>query len=152
MTEVLVIVHLSSLDSYSWHARTHRSECMADALGRDLADAVRTHAGPIIVVDQAWPLDAEWSHARRAVLAAIVERADAVTEHFDEATEYWAPFRRRLWRRLTGLGATKVRLAGVWWDDALESGCVSEVFRFLRSRIETRVDHELVGSEDDFER
>ena len=50
MRTALVIVHLSTIDSYAWSV----GEDKAAKLAERITAAVRRHRGPVYVVDQFW--------------------------------------------------------------------------------------------------
>lgn len=141
MKHALVVMHLSSLDTLQW-----QNPPEADVLSERLATAVKTHGGPVIVVDQAWSLKRGESDARAAFLRAT-ETFPVVRIRFDEEKAEWGPFLARLDKKLTSLGVTHVTVAGLWYDPKHKSGCATEVYLHLKSRFETRVDPDLVACE-----
>lgn len=140
----LVIVHLSSIDSY-------RSFCGRDAAS-ELADALEQAAketaaagGLVYVVDQFW------SSPLRDRVAASLKRSGASFIRFDENKTSWEWFLPRLAGRLRRDGAESVMVAGIWFDPELKTGCATTVYLYLRSRFNAVVDEDLVACECDDE-
>lgn len=140
-TNALIVMHLSSLDSLQWQD-PHEAEALAERL----ANAVRTHVGPVIVVDQAWSLKRGESDARAEFLRAT-EAVPVVRMRFDEETAAWGPFLARLVKKLEQLKVTNVTVAGLWYDPQHKSGCATEVYLHLKPRFNTRVEPSLVACE-----
>lgn len=137
----LVIVHLSSLDAY--HART--------GLGEDLAlrmvATIRQHHGPVIIVDQGWEVGLN-SQPREIVEAALP--ANAVRMEFDEDTNTWADFERRIVKAPRDVRVRRIRLGGVWFDAIGDSGCVNETAKRLTRRgFDVRIDVDIAGADPD---
>lgn len=141
--EALVLVHLSSLDSYTDYAGSDAGE---DLAGR-LAEAILSHDGPVILVDQGWELGPRASRPRAQLLEEIAPRQDVVWIHFDEAVERWEDFFPRLDRALEEAGAGSVRVGGIWYDPSLHTGCATFTYLNLRQRMPVVVDESLVGCE-----
>lgn len=123
---VLMIVHLSSLDSFAWHCEAWGEEQCARALGDALTTAIATHPGPIVVTDQEWP-DVR-SALRQTVLAALRERPPVLVFHHDEDEIAWDAAMRELARALATCGVGRqavIRLGGVWASHDGTSGCVN---------------------------
>lgn len=139
MRKALVIVHLSTIDSYAWHV----GEEQAKALAARLIRAIRTHRGPVYIVDQFWdgPL--------REQIVADISGTPAKWIEFDEDVGDWKRFLPALQRRLTRDRVTDVVVGGVWFDPKLEEGCATEVYLYLASRIPTKVNETLVGCATD---
>jgi hypothetical protein len=139
----LVIVHLSSLDSFTADAGPDAG----GELGYNIADAILNHDGPVIVVDQNWSLGHRESRPRSEVLKKIKDRKDVIWIQFDEDVEEWDPFLRKLRARLKLLQVKEVIVGGVWYDPKLKGGCATEVYLYLRKFFKAQVDPELVGCE-----
>jgi hypothetical protein len=139
MRTALVIVHLSTIDSYAWTV----GEEKAKQLATRIIQAIRRHRGPVYVVDQFWdgPL--------RNEVAAAVADIPIVWIEFDEDVGDWKRFLPSLKRRLKRDRVTNVVVGGVWYDPKLEEGCATEVYLYLASRMPTKVDERLVGCETD---
>jgi len=70
---------------------------------------------------------------------------------FDEDSQPWAPFLRRLRKRLEELNVKSVVVGGVWYAHDLQSGCATEVYLDLKKVFPTKVDGDLVGCESDMD-
>lgn len=139
MRTALVIVHLSTIDSYAWTIGEEKAWQLADRIIR----AVRRHKGPVYIVDQFWdgPL--------RDHIVAEVRDVPVTWIKFDEDVSDWDRFLSSLKRRLVRDKVTNVVLGGVWYDPKLESGCATRVYLYLLPSIPTKVDKDLVGCETD---
>jgi hypothetical protein len=139
MRRALVIVHLSTIDSYAWTIGEEKAAQLADRIIR----AVRKHRGPIYIIDQFWegPL--------RDRIAAEISDIPAQWIEFDEDVGDWKQFLPSLKRRLTRDRVTNVVIGGVWFDPKLKGGCATEVYLYLLSRLPTKVDKTIVGCETD---
>lgn len=145
MTEkALVIVHLSSLDAFTFEA----GETEGFSLAEDIAGAIIRHKGPVIIVDQGWPLQGDESVPRQRLLEDIQGVKGIIWIRFDEETQDWDPFLRKLRQQLRNLNVRKVTVGGVWYNPNLKSGCATEVFVYLRQFFEAKVDESLVGCEE----
>lgn len=139
----LVIVHLSSLDSFT----ADMGPGAGDELGYNISDAILHHDGPVIVVDQNWSIGYRQSRPRQMVLRRIKDRRGIIWMQFDEGVEEWDPFLRKLRARLKLLQVKEVIVGGVWYDPKLKSGCATEVYLYLRNFFKAKVDPEIVGCE-----
>lgn len=152
MKEALVIVHLSSLDAYtdmSYDAEGHGVH--GEELAFEISRAIRTHRGPVYIIDQGWEIeDSRASRPRAELLEEIKSRKDIVWMHFDEADEEWGPFLRELRKRLRDDGVTRARVGGIWYHYDETEGCATEVAVHLRKLMPIKVDPSLVGCESDF--
>jgi len=149
---VLVIVHLSSLDAYAWHAAASGQDHLALELGAAIAGAISAHNGPVIVVDQQWDTQSPFAAVRLPALAAVAARPGVLVLHFDEATSSWRGFLPRLRATLDRHGVPGVRLGGLWRDLPEQGGCVSRVARYLRRSFQVRIDPGITGGMHDFGR
>lgn len=143
--QALIIVHLSSLDSYTAQAGRDKGE----DLGWALTEAILGHKGPVVIVDQGWETGYRESRPREALLEAIKKRPDIVWLEFDEALSDWEPFLEQLARALMELRVTSAVVGGIWYNPSLKSGCVSHVYRYLRAIMPTKVDRGIVGCESE---
>ena len=139
MRTALVIVHLSTIDSYAWNI----GEDKARQLAERIVSAVRKHRGPVYIIDQFW--DGE---LRNDVALAI---ADVPVKwiKFDEDLSDWKRFLPSLKRRLSRDGVTAVILGGAWYDPKLKEGCATTVYLYLAAEMPTKVDPKIVGCEAD---
>lgn len=135
MTTALVIVHLSSLDSYA--------EQVGERAGAQLANrivaAIREHDGPVYIIDQAWdgPLRDHVADATRDVAVTWMQ--------FDEDVSDWNVFLPKLRRRLQRDRVDRVVIGGVWYDPELAEGCATTVYLFLRRTLPAKVNESIVG-------
>lgn len=139
MRIALIIVHLSSLDSYAEFV----GERAAGALAARITTAVRTHSGPIYIIDQGWD---------GPLRNAVVKRMRGVKGrwiHFDEDHDDWNRFLPTLKRQLARDRVDQAVIGGVWYDPEHKSGCATEVYLYLRRVMPTKVDERLVGCETD---
>ena len=142
--EALVIVHLSSLDAYT----AERGFDDGESLAWNLSQAILDHDGPVVVIDQEWPLEGRESRPRESVLAEIDPVADKVLWlDFDEAEESWKDFLPSLKETLDSFGVTKVTVGGFWFDPSLKSGCASTVYAYLRKHYEATAARDILGYE-----
>lgn len=134
----LVIVHLSSLDSYAYHV----GKRAAKHLARTIIRTVNNHHGPVFIVDQGWdgPLS-------RMINRAV--NAPAVWIRFDEDEDDWTEFLTDLRQRLVRDHVKHAIVGGVWYDPSLKEGCATRVYLDLREMLPTTVDSALVGCLDD---
>jgi hypothetical protein len=139
MRTALVIVHLSTIDSYAWTIGEDKAKQLADRI----IAAVRKHQGPVYIVDQFW--DGE---LRDYVIAGIAD-VPVTWMKFDEDVSDWKRFLASLKRRLTKDGVTNVVLGGVWYDPDLKEGCATTVYVYLAPLWPTKVDKNIVGCESD---
>jgi len=154
MKNALVIVHLSSLDSYTWQA----GEDLGYELAATIGDAIREHPGPVYIIDQGWEYAGRQSKPRMEVLESVKRRSATLPPvswiKYDEADPDdpdWPEFLAILTDRLRNDGVGKVEVGGIWYDPAFESGCATEVYLGLRKHFPTTVNRDLVGCESDIE-
>ena len=135
----LVIVHVSSVDSYAYQIGQEAGERLA----RSIIDAVRKHRGPVYIVDQGWdgPLE---NTIKRAVVTVPV-----TWMRFDEDVHDWDKFLPRLMSRLTRDRVGRVVIGGVWYDPTLETGCATAVYLYLLRSLPTEVNKSIVGCIND---
>jgi nicotinamidase-related amidase len=148
-TKALVIVHLSSLDSYAAQSReASGSWVYAEELSQELEKAIRKHKGPIFIVDQGWPMGRRESEYRGGLVSAIARRRNVTWIIFDENVDSWPLFLQKLEAGLKKKRVTSVVLGGVW-----KEGCVQAVFDHLKEHtdLDVCIAPELVGSEEDYE-
>jgi hypothetical protein len=147
--EALVIVHLSSLDSYTHSAKEAGDESLGDLLADALIVEIKKHQGPVYIVDQGWEPDRSESRPRIRVLNSLQRKVTWI--HFDEAEQDWGEFERDVVKILKRDGVQKVVLAGVWFRKDLSSGCVTEAYFILSKHFETRVNDRICGLEEDID-
>ena len=130
MNETLVIVHLSSIDSYV----TFYGVEAATRLATDLVEAMLAYNGPVLVMDQQ---EEDISPEARTLRSDIlgVERSLLIFHH-DELCDIspWQAGMTALARELRKLNTKRVRLGGLWATHDASSGCVHEVQRQMRAR------------------
>lgn len=163
----LVIIHLSSLDSFTdleYMATGERDDSYA--LAWQISQAVNAHQGPIIIVDQMWLFIGKESGPRTHFLEDIGVDFDDYQEwgsdqeksvheqedprkitwiKFDEQDQDWDEFLALLEEILKELKVTDVLLGGLFYEHDLSEGCVTHTYKFLRDRIPTKVELHLVG-------
>jgi hypothetical protein len=147
-TNAVVILNLSSLDSYS------------DAYGPDEAHAlagrmrgvVLDHYGPVYIVDQRWPLGSRHSEPRNSLVQQIQLARDIEWIHWDESSRDWEDFLREFAARLKDDGVRLVFLGGIWYDPGGSMGCVVEGMKILGKRLKVRVDDRIVGCIPEYKR
>lgn len=139
MRTALVIVHLSTIDSYAWTIGEDKARQLADRI----VAAVRKHRGPVYVIDQFWDGDL------RDYVAAAIAEVPVKWIKFDEDVSDWNKFLPSLKRRLSRDGVTDVVLGGVWYDPELKEGCATTVYLYLAAAMPTKIDPKIVGCETD---
>lgn len=167
--DALVIVHLSSLDSYTdleYMAAGSRDDSYD--LAASLAEAVLKHKGPVFIVDQLWYFIGRESRPRGWFLDEIgVDQwmyeewqgsEDLLWEQgapprkitwirFDENEQEWDDFLKLLEKQLKASGATSVTIGGLFYCDKLETGCVTHTYQFLKDKLPTKVNRGIVGTD-----
>lgn len=139
--EALLIVHLSSLDSFSWHNGKRAAAELADAL----IGKVRTFDGLIVVMHQPWPLTVH-TGPRLTVNAALAAASRVVWFAHDEERDDWTESMQRLGACMRGEQVTHVALGGFEASADEAAGCVNEVRRQLEAQGFTcRVEPALCG-------
>ncbi len=130
--EALLVVHLSSLDSYTFE----KGDAQGAWLAEEMESAIKAYPGLIVVTDQEWDLIGK-CQPRMVVVEALQSRARVIRFHHDEDTDEWDEAMQRLGHLLRGHGITHLILGGVWAsaDDAEDSeGCVNETCRQLEKQ------------------
>lgn len=127
MKEALLIVHLSSLDSYTWECGMEKGDALAD----QLILALRTCTGPIVLTDQRWPLLGSTSRPRSRVLAWVRITSRVVWFAHDEESEGWERPMHQLGSLLRALNVTHLRIGGVWATEHGLHGCVNQTMKQL---------------------
>lgn len=147
----LVLIHLSSLDSYAdYHSSEDPDFRAAWALSQRIAEAAINHDGPVVIADQEWDYSQIHSRPRYSLELAISRSGRKVTRiHFDEDESPWAPFLKKLKKTLERLDVDKVILGGVWFDPDQKDGCVTATYEYLEQYFDTKVASDLVGVEQD---
>lgn len=149
----LVLIHLSSLDSYADFFSAEDPEFTgAWDLSKRIADAAINHDGPLVIADQDWDYSQIHSRPRYSLELAIARSGRKFTRiHFDEDESPWGPFLKKLKNTLERLGVDKVILGGVWFDPDQKDGCVTETYQYLEQYFDTKVASDLVGVEQELE-
>ena len=135
----LVLVHIDSLDSFA-----SESSEQAEQLALSMEMHMKSHKGPIVVVRQGWVL--RTSYARNLLREA--QQVGAYFIKFDEDTQRWDSFLKKLRLLLDSLGVDNVEIGGLWYTDDLKSGCVSRTYKYLRRYFLTKVLLDAVAHED----
>lgn len=133
MIETLIIVHLSSVDSYISHYGVGPAQRMIN----DIRFAITSHPGPVVVMDQGWDFISEDAkQLRQMVLDMQSIYSNMVVFHHDEMMDIspWQDGMKELARLLRKLKTSRVRLGGFWTSENATSGCVHETQRHLRAR------------------
>lgn len=144
----LLIVHLSSLDSYT----DRHGEAKGGELGYALGDAMRLWNGPVFLVDQGWADAGRVSRPRMSLLQALASSVNVTRFPFDEDTADWDEAMPRLGNLLRAQGVTHLVLGGVWATVDGSPGCVNEAGRQLAQQGFTcRIDYTLCGMDEDGE-
>jgi hypothetical protein len=131
----LVIVHLSSIDSYAENI----GRAAGTKLARAITDAVHAHQGPVYVIDQGW----EGPLVDR--VAAAIDDVPVTWIYFDEDVDDWNKFLPKLKRQLARDRVERAVVGGVWYDPTLAEGCATRVYMYLRRALPTKVDESIVG-------
>lgn len=131
-TTALVIVHLSSIMTYVDYYGVLAGECFA----LDLIEAITTHDGPVVVMDQDWSGLMQCGASLRlynAIKNAANQRG-VVWFHHDEMEDRdpWTTGMDQLAKTLRKLKARKVLVGGLWLSET--SGCVRETRQQLTWR------------------
>lgn len=176
--ESLVIIHLSSLDSYAdmEYEATEDRENSYDLAFR-MADAVLKHKGPVFIVDQGWYGLGRESRPRWRFLDEIgvgvwemggmeyervmeLEELKSLQQHgpyrdvtwikFDEQNTPWDRFLLRLKRLLKKVKTQNIILGGLFYENDMSEGCVTATYQFLKKLFRTKVALDLVGCVSDF--
>lgn len=174
--QALVIVHPSSLDSYTdlEYQATESRDTAYDIAFR-LGEAVLNHKGPVIIVDQGWLFLGRESRPRNRFIDEIgmweapaggyqaFQETEPLTVHeqhgpyrditwikFDEQDAAWADFLPLLDKILKERGVKSARLGGLFYEHDQSEGCVTEVYNHLRKIMPVEVALELVGCISDF--
>jgi hypothetical protein len=140
MKKALVLIHLSSLDSYVVQYGMEQ----ATQLALRMRAAVLNHDGPVYIVDQRWPFSEPHSIPRHEFVISIQLARDINWIHWDEWNS-WEDFLSDLRGQLKRDGVNQIVLGGVWYDPSLEAGCVSETYLYLKNFFLVIIDPSLVG-------
>ena len=146
----LILVHPGSLDSY---AMSMASDPQARGLAEAMASEARDTTGPVIVVDNPDVGGGVYAFFRRELKAA---RPDAEIMPFDEAVQEWDVFLPQLVKKIKAKGKPRsINVGGIWWQDDLEDGCASTVYKHLLGAFGKKVmkepDRSILGSHEDEE-
>ena len=143
----LVLVHTDSIASYAWSVGRDRADELSDLWLREINDHLRENVGPVILVRQGWDDESRVQD----FLARLPKDRRIVTMMFDESTSDWAPFLSDLSAKLLSLGVKSAIVGGIWYDPDEKTGCATRTAVYLRSKLPTKVDRDLVGCESDIE-
>lgn len=132
MQEALIIVHLSSLDSYVSYYGVEPAQRFVN----DVRLAMVKHIGPMVVMDQGWDCISEDAKVLRQMVLDMQEIYPIIIFHHDELCDVspWQEGMRELAKIVRSLNVNRVRLGGLWASESGASGCVHEVQRQLRAR------------------
>lgn len=140
-SNAVVILHLSSLDSYADAYGLDEAEALA---GR-MKDVVLNHHGPVYIVDQRWPLGSPDSGPRDRFVHQVQLARDIEWIHWDESIRDWEDFLREFGATLKDDGVRLVFLGGIWYDPGGSMGCVVDGMKILGKRLKVRIDERIVG-------
>jgi len=132
MIETLVIVHLSSIDTYASYYGIEP----AQRLVNDLRMAIVKHPGPVVVMDQGWDFIPEDGKVLRQMILDMESIYPLTIFHHDELCDIapWQDGMKNLAKLLRKLETSRVRLGGLWTSETGKTGCVHETQRHLRAR------------------
>jgi hypothetical protein len=137
----LVLMNLSTLDLFAEEVGL----APAQDLAMRMVDAVRSHVGPVYVVDQKWPMNDPNSRPRANFRRMVELARDIHWVHYDENNKTWEIFLRDLIFELHEDGVGTVMLGGVWFDPAGKVGAVAEAYHAMTGNFQTAIDTDLVG-------
>jgi hypothetical protein len=152
--KALVLVHVSSLDSYRETIHElcgdkYAAKEAARALTESLVEAAIRHKGPVVVIDNGW--DGHFVDDFRA--AVRQKRPDAIWVAHGEDARSWESLFRELDLILAVTHATRAIVGGVWWFADGSAGCVNAVLGHLKKKLgDANAEEgptEILGSEDD---
>lgn len=132
MQETLVIVHLSSIDSY---IRFYGVK-PAMELAVDLCLAITSHPGSTVIMDQEDDDISEDGKVMRAKVLEMQNYCPVTIFHHDEMMDLspWQDGMKNLAHLLRQLKTYRIRLGGLWTSESGKSGCVHEVKRQMSYR------------------
>lgn len=132
MQETLVIVHLSSIDSYLHFYGVDP----AIQFITDIKLAITIHPGPTVIMDQEDEYISEDAKTMRQSVLDLGKYCPMTLFHHDEMMDVspWQDGMKTLARLLRQLQTNRVRLGGLWASETGMSGCVHEVQRQMRYR------------------
>ncbi len=140
----LVIVHLSSIDSYAWNVGDYEADDLAD----NLVFALEQTKDPIFVLDQRWPDPGPFRQRVYDQLGSMAN-AETIYNNSDEAGT-WERDMDGFAALLRSRGITELTLGGCWYRKDETSGCVTETKKLLTERgFECTVDEDIVGFEEE---
>lgn len=138
----LVIVDLSSLDSYAIGVGMRAAEELAERM----KDAILAHRGTVYIIDQKWR-PTEWSEPRYKLVRTVELARDITFIRFDDHTQDWNLFLKKFRTELTRAGVKSVELGGVWYHPGHKAGgAVGEAEEALKKSFRVRVEPSIVGS------
>lgn len=125
----LAIINLSTLDAYT----DEFGEDAGAKFAHKLYEKIASFEGPVYIVDQNW-LITENSGPRIALkrsLPPLMLQKDIYFEEFRENEQEWSRFLQEFRDRLRQGGVDHLVLGGLWYDPDLQSGAVTEAYRYL---------------------
>lgn len=134
----LAIINLSALDAYT----DEFGEDAGAKFAHKLYEKISSFEGPVYIVDQNW-LPTENSAPRMALkrsLRPMMLQKDIAFEEFRENEQEWPDFLRQFRDRLQKGGVSHLVLGGLWYDPDLQSGAVSEAYKYLGDYFPSIVD------------
>ena len=144
--EALLLVHLSSLDSYT----DEKGQAQGEWLGMELAQAIRTYPGPIFVTDQGWEYIGKHCQPRRFVEAALREHSCSVKFYHDETLHEWDAAMQELGELLRSYGISHLVIGGTWASSDNSEGCVNETRNLLEQQgFSCSIDETICGMIED---
>ena len=127
----LVIIHLSSLDSFTEEYGFANGAYVAS----QLYTAIQKHDGLVVVVDQGWEFNGEKSDPRQLVLSLLEKHPQAVWfPHTEETLMYsdqWDQPMQQLGALLRDQGVSSIVLGGCYASEDEERGCVNAARKSL---------------------
>ena len=141
--EALILIHLSSLDSYTW-------ECggeAGNALASNFITALTFYSGPIVVVDPQHRLIGKESAPRAQVLECLHYLPQVQWFSHNEITDGWERPMEQLWQSLLKQSITHLHIGGVWATRNGVRGCVNEAMRHFQQHFACHMDRSLCGFE-----
>jgi hypothetical protein len=148
----LVIIHLSSLDSFTEEYGFANGAYVAS----QLCAAIQAHDGLVVVVDQGWEFNGEKSDPRQLVLKALEKHSQVVWfSHTEETLIYsdqWGQPMQQLGALLRDRGVTSIVLGGCYASEDEERGCVNAARKAIAAQgFACQIDKDLCGFEEEDE-
>jgi hypothetical protein len=147
--QALVIVHLSSLDAFTYeYGFANGAEVACQ-----LTFAIQAHAGLVVVLDQGWPFNGETSDPRQLVLKTLEKHPQVIWFSHSEDTpvdfDPWDQPMQQLGNLLHDHGITSVILGGCFASKDDTQGCVNATQKALEmQRFVCQIDEDLCAFEE----